>query len=79
MLTVPAAGDKDQFTAVLLDPVTVALSVVDCPAVNEADEGDTVTNTGTSDILAVAVLVGSAALAAVTVMVCADGMVAGAV
>jgi hypothetical protein len=69
----------DQVTAVLLEPVTVAFSVVDCPSVNEADEGETVTDTGASDTLAVAVLVGSAALAAVTVTVCAEAMGDGAV
>jgi hypothetical protein len=64
---------------VLPEPVTVAFNVVDCPLVSEAAEGDTVTATGTKLTLAFTFLVGSAALAAVTVTVCADAMVAGAV
>lgn len=31
MASVPTDGESDQFTLVLLDPVTVAVSVVDCP------------------------------------------------
>jgi hypothetical protein len=64
---------------VLLEPVTVAVNVVDFPPVSEAVAGDTVTATGTKLTLALTFLVGSAALAAVTVTVCADAMVAGAV
>ena len=76
---VPTDGDIDQLTLVLLDPLTVALSVVDCPPVSDAVAGDTVIETGTKVILALTVLVVSAALAAVTVTVCAEAMVAGAV
>jgi hypothetical protein len=76
---VPTDGDIDQLTPVLLDPLTVAFSVADCPPESEAVEGDTVMETGTKVILALTVLVGSAALAAVTVTVCAEAMVAGAV
>jgi hypothetical protein len=64
---------------VLLDPLTVALSVADCPPVSEAVEGDTETATGTNVSFAVAVIAGTAALAAVTVTVCAEAMVEGAV
>jgi hypothetical protein len=77
---VPTEGDIDQLTAVLLEPVTVAFNVVDCPPVSDAVEGVTDTDTvGTSDIVAVSLLVESATLVAFTVMVCADNMVAGAV
>jgi hypothetical protein len=61
----------DQFTAVLLDPVTVALSVVDCPLVSEAVVGVRLIETeGVNEIFAVALLVLSAALVAVTVTDC---------
>ena len=80
---VPTAGDLDQVTLVLLEPVTVACNVVDCPPVSEAVEGVTEMETagavGTSDIAAVSLLVESARLVAFTVTVCADNMVAGAV
>ena len=76
---VPTEGEMDQFTPVLLDPLTVAISVADCPPVSDAVAGDTVMETGTRVILALTVLVGSAALAAVTVTVCAEAMLAGAV
>jgi hypothetical protein len=77
---VPTDGDMDQVTLVLLEPVTVAFNVVDCPPVSDAAEGDTDTDTvGTSDIVAVSLLVESATLVALTVMVCADNMVGGAV
>jgi hypothetical protein len=66
-------------TLVLLDPLTVAFSVVDCPTVSEAVVGETVTATGVKLTLALTFLVGSAALAAVTVTVCAEAMGAGAV
>jgi hypothetical protein len=65
-------------TLVLLDPLTVAFRVVDCPPVSEAVVGETVTATGAKLTLALTVLLGSAALVAVTVTVCADAMVAGA-
>jgi hypothetical protein len=66
-------------TLVLLDPVTVAFSVVDCPPESDAAEGETVTPTGVNDIVALALLVVSAALVAFTVTACADAMVEGAV
>jgi hypothetical protein len=60
-------------TLVLLDPETVAVIVLDCPPVSEAEVGDTEMVTtgagGTSDMLALADLVASAALVAFTVMV----------
>jgi hypothetical protein len=67
----------------LLGPLSVAVNVADWPPVREAVEGVTETDTegaaGTNDIAALALLVASAALVAFTVMVCAEGMVAGAV
>lgn len=70
-------------TAVLLDPVTVAAMVADCPPVSDAEVGETETLTtgagGTSEMLALALFVESALLVAFTVTVCADKMVAGAV
>lgn len=62
----------------LLDPLTAGLIVVACPALRDAVAGETLMDTGTSDIFAVAALVGSAALVAVTVTVCAEATVAGA-
>ena len=77
---VPIDGDIVQVTLVLLEPVTVAFNVVDCPPVSEAVEGVTEIDTvGTSEIVAVSLLVESATLVAFTVTVCADNMVAGAV
>jgi len=59
------------------------VNVTDCPPVSEALDGVTEMAAtgagGTSDIVALAVLVGSAALVAVTVTVCAEAIVAGAV
>jgi hypothetical protein len=66
-------------TLVLLEPLTAAFNVVDCPPVSEAVVGETVTATGTKLTLALTFLVGSDALAAVTVTVCAEATVAGAV
>jgi hypothetical protein len=67
----------------LLEPVTVGVNVTDCPPVSEALDGATEMATagagGTSDIVALAVLAGSAALVAFTVTVCAEAIVAGAV
>jgi hypothetical protein len=60
-------------TAVLLDPATVAAMVADCPPASEAEVGDTEMVTtgagGTSEMLALADLVMSATLVAITVMV----------
>jgi hypothetical protein len=69
----------DQFTAALLDPVTVGFTVVDCPPVSDAEVGDTEIATGVSAMVALALLVASAALVAVTVTVCAEPTTAGAV
>jgi len=77
-VTVPTAGDSDQFTAVLVDPLTVALSVVDFPPVRVAVVGETEIETGTRDNVTLAVLLVAAWLVAVTVTVSADGMTAGA-
>jgi len=67
----------------LLEPVTVAANVADCPPCSEAEDGviEMVTTGagGTSDMLALADLVVSAALVAFTVTVCAEEIVAGAV
>jgi hypothetical protein len=69
----------DQFTVALVVPVSVALMVVDCPPVNDAVVGETEIATGVSEMLALAVLVVSAALVALTVTVWAEAIVAGAV
>ena len=64
----------------LLDPATAAVNVVDCPPGRDAVDGDTLTEiVGTSEMLAVSVLVESAALVAFTVTVWAEVMVEGAV
>jgi hypothetical protein len=67
----------------LLEPVTVAANTAPCPPVSDALVGVTEIDTagagGVSDIAALAVLAGLAALVAVTVTVCADAMLAGAV
>ena len=55
------------------------MMVVDCPPVSDAVVGETVIATGVSEMLALAVLVVSAALVAFTVTVCAEAIVAGAV
>jgi hypothetical protein len=66
-------------TLLLLDPVILAVSVVDCPPESDAVEGETVMPSGVNDIVALAILVASAALVAFTVTVCAEAMVEGAV
>ena len=76
---VPADGDMDQVTLVLVEPVTVVVNVADCPPVSEADVGEIAIVTGAKEITAVSLFVESAALTAVTVTVCAEPMVAGAV
>jgi hypothetical protein len=75
---VPAAGLSDQVTAVLLAPVTDALKVADAEAPSETDAGPIVTATGVRDTAAVAVLVVSATLVAVTVMDCWLAIIVGA-
>jgi hypothetical protein len=83
LFKLPTDGDIDQFTLVLLLPLTVAFKVVDWPPIRNALEGVSVTDTAgaevTKEMVAVAVLVGSAALAAVTVTFCAVVTSAGAV
>src|SRR5215471_18256357 len=69
-----------QFTALLLLPVTVAVNCCVCPCDSVADAGLTDTPTGgMSVIVALADLVGSAALVAVTITACCDPIDAGAV
>lgn len=80
---VPTEGDKVQFTAVLLLPLTVGVNVAVCPPSRETLVGDTEIETegagGVSEIAALALLVVSATLVAFTVTVCAEEIVAGAV
>jgi hypothetical protein len=55
---VPIDGDIDQFTAELLEPLTVALNVVDCPPVSEALDGVMVSDTDAlNETVALALLV----------------------
>jgi hypothetical protein len=75
---VPTAGLSDQVTAVLLFPVTEALKVADAATPSDTDAGPIVTATGVRATVALAVLVESAALVAVTVTVCLLAIVAGA-
>jgi hypothetical protein len=83
LVNVPTGGDRVQFTPRLLEPVTVAANVADCPPVSDAVVGVTEMATtgagGTRDMAALAVLVGSATLEASAVTVCAEAMLAGAV
>ena len=76
----PTAGFKVQVTAVFDDPVTVAVSCWVWEAVRDAVDGvrETVTD-GARAMLALADFVGSAALVALTVTVCALEIEAGAV
>ena len=76
---VPTFGFIDQVTAVLLVPVTEALKVADAPAASATEPGPTVTPTGCNDTVALAVFVESAALVAITVTVCCEATLAGAV
>ena len=69
----------DQFTDVLLVPVTVAAKVAEAPTPTDAVDGPSVTATGVKDTVALAVLVESATLVAVTVTVCWLAMGMGAV
>ena len=78
------AGERDQVTAVLDEPVTVAANWRVCEAVSDAVNGLTLTVTTTDPAVAnvmtaVSALVGSATLVARTVTVCVDVMLAGAV
>jgi hypothetical protein len=65
---------------VLLDPLTVAVNVLDFPPVSEAAEGVMLIDTeGVNETVALALLVLSAALVALTVTDCAVVTNAGAV
>ena len=76
----PTAGLTDQVTAVLDDPLTVAVNWLVWEAVREAVVGVKETLTGGARaMLALADWVGSAALVALTVTVCAPETEAGAV
>jgi hypothetical protein len=75
---VPTAGLSDQVTAPLLVPVTEELKVADAPPPSDTEAGPIVTATGVRDTRALAVLVESAALVAVTVIVCGLAIIAGA-
>ena len=80
----PTAGDNDQFTAVLLDPLTVALKFAVCPDDSEADDGDSETETvaaglACSDMAALAVWLELVRLVAITVRLVALLTEAGAV
>ena len=68
---VPTAGLTDHVTAVFCEPVTVAANCRVWDATSDAEVGviDTATG-GTSATLALADLVGSAALVALTITVC---------
>ena len=76
----PTAGLSDQFTPLLVEPLTVAVNcwVWEPARVAESGVNEIVTG-GLSVTVALADLVGSATLVAFTVTVCAAGMVAGAV
>ena len=78
--TVPTAGFTDHVTPVYDDPLTVATNCWVWDALSEAVNGvrETVTD-GARPMLALADLVGSAALVALTVTICALEIEAGAV
>jgi hypothetical protein len=63
----------------LLDPVTVAVIVLDCPLVSDAEVGLTAIVTGTNESVTLAVEPVDAWLAAVTVTEVADAIEEGAV
>jgi hypothetical protein len=76
----PTAGFSDQVTAVFDVPATLAVNIWVCDGVRVTLPGINATLTGgASDTLALAVLVESATLVAVTVTVCALVIEAGAV
>jgi hypothetical protein len=84
LVIVPTCGLIDHVTALFEFPLTVAVKVALWPPWSDAFPGDTLRLTleggvAVSVTVAVAVLVGSATLDAVTVTVWALGMVAGAV
>jgi hypothetical protein len=76
---VPTWGLKDQVTAVLEVALTFAVKVTLCPPVSDvAPLDDKVTDTGVRVTVALALLVESAMLVAVTWTVCWLAMIAGA-
>lgn len=81
--TAPIVGLSDHVTAVLADPLTVAVNCWDWELASATAVGRTVTDTGDDDgdrfTVAKSDLVGSSTLVAATTTVCADSMVAGAV
>ena len=83
MAMVPTCGFKDQLTAVFEVPLTVAVKVVLWPPLSDAFPGDKLIVTfgarGCSVMEAVALWVGSAALTALSMTVCGDVIVTGAV
>jgi hypothetical protein len=78
--TVPVFGFRLHVTVVLAEPITVAVNCWVWDADKEADTGETLTVTpGIKVTVAIALLVGSATLVAVTETVCWLAIVAGAV
>ena len=76
---VPTAALNDHVTPVLAGPVTVAVNCWDCEIVSEVVEGASVTVTGVRLMVALADLVESPVLVAVTVTFRALAIEAGAV
>lgn len=80
MPKLPTLGDMDHVTFGFVVPLSEALNCCDWLGVRLTDVGDTETDTeGTNVTDALAILVGSAALAADTVTVCCSEITAGAV
>ncbi len=76
---VPTWGLKDQVTVVFEVPLTLAVKVALCPPVSDVDPlEDKVTTTGFRVTVAVANLVGSTTLVAITWTVCWLAIIAGA-
>ena len=74
-----AVVPQAEVTAVNEVPVTVGVNVALWPPASDVVPGDKLTPTGIKSMVAVAVLLGSTALAAVSVTVCALAIVAGTV
>jgi hypothetical protein len=72
------AGLRDQLTAGLPVPLTVAVKAADPPAPSDTDVGATATPTGTKVTVAPALFVESATLVANTVRFCWLAIIAGA-
>ena len=80
MAKLPTLGDMDHVTFGFVVPLSEALNCCDWLGVRLTDVGATDTETvGTNVTDAVAILVGSAALAAATLTVCCSEITAGAV